>query len=195
MSRASKELRRLASPALAFRLNQLVGHRDRSPFPAQLPRRPVQAEFQSALLEDPERVRGSANFRVGSGTEILCTLGTSGLMRIAAFELRSQACQLRTFTNHFEAEQNLGLRSSIVVRLAYNMGRACSNVLLHGVRARQRWKGSKLLRFSDGLTSTEDNIPPRLQTYRPHSFRQAQLRSEQKKLERRSRDESTGSRA
>jgi hypothetical protein len=33
----------------------------------------------------------------GSGTEIPYVFGTSGSMRIAAFELRSQACQLETF--------------------------------------------------------------------------------------------------
>ena len=37
--------------------------------------------------------------RTGSGTEIPCAFGTSGLMRIAAFELRSQACQVRLFLN------------------------------------------------------------------------------------------------
>jgi hypothetical protein len=34
--------------------------------------------------------------RSGSGTEIPCAFGTSGSMRIAAFELRSQACRFET---------------------------------------------------------------------------------------------------
>jgi hypothetical protein len=33
----------------------------------------------------------------GSGTEIPCVFGTSGSMRIAAFELRSQECHDLTF--------------------------------------------------------------------------------------------------
>jgi hypothetical protein len=36
---------------------------------------------------------GPARVRSGSGAEILCVFGTSGSMRIAALELRSQACQ------------------------------------------------------------------------------------------------------
>ena len=40
-------------------------------------------------------VEWQARVCMGSGTEIPCTLGTSGSMRIAAFQLRSQACQLQ----------------------------------------------------------------------------------------------------
>jgi hypothetical protein len=35
--------------------------------------------------------------RLGSGTEIPRVFGRSGYVRIAAFELRSQACQFLTF--------------------------------------------------------------------------------------------------
>jgi hypothetical protein len=37
------------------------------------------------------------NDRSGSGTEIPCASGTSGSMRIAAFELRFQECQDQSF--------------------------------------------------------------------------------------------------
>ncbi|QRM34196.1 helix-turn-helix domain-containing protein [Microvirga sp. VF16] len=39
----------------------------------------------------------SRNVASGSGTEIPCAFGTSGSMRIVAFELRSQACHVWTF--------------------------------------------------------------------------------------------------
>ena len=35
--------------------------------------------------------------RIGSGTEIPCVPGTSGSMRLAVFEIRSQVCQFLTF--------------------------------------------------------------------------------------------------
>jgi hypothetical protein len=38
--------------------------------------------------------------RSGSGVEIPCAFGTSGSMRIAAFELRSQSCHYETFQTH-----------------------------------------------------------------------------------------------
>jgi hypothetical protein len=40
--------------------------------------------------------------RNGSGTETPCVFGTSGSMRFAAFELRSQACQEETFFKRHE---------------------------------------------------------------------------------------------
>src|SRR3954452_15316584 len=44
------------------------------------------------LVASAPAVAGLLKVRSGSGTEILCVSGTSGSMRIAAFELRSQAC-------------------------------------------------------------------------------------------------------
>ena len=60
------------------------------------------AEF---LRIPPGRMCGRANdeldvstmVRFGSGSEIPCAFGTSGSMSIAAFELKSQSCQLLTF--------------------------------------------------------------------------------------------------
>jgi hypothetical protein len=51
-----------------------------------------QSEFRTSHADSVH-----PNVRSGSGTEIPCDLGTSGSMRIAAFELTSQACQQLTF--------------------------------------------------------------------------------------------------
>jgi hypothetical protein len=52
------------------------------------------------------------NVRNGSGTENPCPFGTSALMRIAAFELRSQVghVTLTANTGLFSSRKNLALR-------------------------------------------------------------------------------------
>jgi hypothetical protein len=73
----------------------------------------------------------SVNIRFGSGTEITCAFGTSASMRIAAFELRSQECEIETFEHVKARGTSTAVRADYAILamhqvLASSMSAFCS---------------------------------------------------------------------